>query len=183
MTNLKYWRLTGMFYLLIMVYCGCAVSTLLRSHASSLLIPTWSGLLKISPLVWTSTHRYLRHFNSEFNPLTPNIHRKIHQTDLHTFPQRLCWENLIKDPKIDPKFFITFSLDDIVLISSDEIWCWTLVEPKGLTISFPKFNKNFKFHLRWTMQSNARTAKEVSFGWCHSGTSSADSELNFSVRS
>ena len=60
-TNLKYWRLTGMFYLLIMVCCGCAVSTLLRSHASSLLIPTWSGLLRISPLAWTSTHRYLPH--------------------------------------------------------------------------------------------------------------------------
>ena len=84
-TNLKYWRLTGMFYLLIMVCCGCAVSTLLRSHASSLLIPTWSGLLRISPLAWTSTHRYLPHFNSEFNPLSPNIHIKILQTDLHTF--------------------------------------------------------------------------------------------------
>ena len=81
-TNLKYWRLTGMFYLLIMVCCGCAVSTLLRSHASSLLIPTWSGLLRISPLAWTSTHRYLPHFNSEFNPLSPNIHIKILQTDL-----------------------------------------------------------------------------------------------------
>ena len=32
-----------------------------------------------------------------FNPLSPNIHIQILQTDLHTFPWRISWENLVKD--------------------------------------------------------------------------------------
>ena len=35
-----------------------------------------------------------------FNPLSPNIHRQILQTDLYTFPLRISWENLIKDQSI-----------------------------------------------------------------------------------
>ena len=31
-----------------------------------------------------------------FNPLSPSIHIQILQTDLHTFPLRISWENLIK---------------------------------------------------------------------------------------
>ena len=31
-----------------------------------------------------------------FNPLSPNIHIEILQTDPHTFPLRISWENLIK---------------------------------------------------------------------------------------
>ena len=33
----------------------------------------------------------------EVNPLSPNIHIQILQTDLHTFPLRISCENLIKD--------------------------------------------------------------------------------------
>ena len=31
------------------------------------------------------------------NPSSPNIHIQILQTDLHTFPWRISWENLVKD--------------------------------------------------------------------------------------
>ena len=53
------------------------------------------------------------------NPLSPNIHIQILQTDLHTFPLRISWENLIKDQGI-------FSLVIILLISTtlslDNVW-------------------------------------------------------------
>ena len=32
--------------------------------------------------------------------LSPNIQLQILQTDLHTFPYKMCWENLIKDQGI-----------------------------------------------------------------------------------
>ena len=38
----------------------------------------------------------------EINPLSPKIHIQILQTDLHTFPSRISWENLIKDHGIFP---------------------------------------------------------------------------------
>ena len=42
-----------------------------------------------------------KHWECELiNPLSPNIHIQILQTDLHTFPVRNCWENLIKDQGI-----------------------------------------------------------------------------------
>ena len=34
------------------------------------------------------------------NPLSPNIHIQILQTDLYTFPSWMGWENLIKDENI-----------------------------------------------------------------------------------
>ena len=34
------------------------------------------------------------------NPLSPNIHIQILQTDLDIFPLRISWENLIKDQSI-----------------------------------------------------------------------------------
>ena len=34
------------------------------------------------------------------NPLSPNINIQILQTDLHTFPLRISWENLITDQGI-----------------------------------------------------------------------------------
>jgi len=36
------------------------------------------------------------------NPLSPNIHIQILQTDLYTFPLRISYENLIKDQSIFP---------------------------------------------------------------------------------
>ena len=34
------------------------------------------------------------------NPLSPNIHIQIPQTDLHTIPLRISWENLTADQSI-----------------------------------------------------------------------------------
>ena len=34
--------------------------------------------------------------------LSPNIHIQILQTDLHTYPYRISWENLFKDQSIFP---------------------------------------------------------------------------------
>ena len=41
------------------------------------------------------------------NPLSPNIHKQILQTDLYTFPYRISWEKLIKDLR----FFSLWSFD------------------------------------------------------------------------
>ena len=41
-----------------------------------------------------------RHYHIKFNPLSPNIHIQILQTNLYTFPSRMSWENLIKDQSI-----------------------------------------------------------------------------------
>ena len=40
------------------------------------------------------------HLNLQINPLRPNIHFQILETDLHSFPQRICKKNLIKDQNI-----------------------------------------------------------------------------------
>ena len=41
------------------------------------------------------------------NPLSPNTHQQILQTDLYTFPYRISWEKLIKDQR----FFSLWSFD------------------------------------------------------------------------
>ena len=41
------------------------------------------------------------------NPLSPNIHKEIPQTDLYTFPYGISWEKLIKDQR----FFSLWSFD------------------------------------------------------------------------
>ena len=55
-----------------------------------------------SPLV-NSSGAMIPHFPSPFHPLSLNIHIQILQeTDLHTFPYRISWENLFKDQSIFP---------------------------------------------------------------------------------
>ena len=49
-------------------------------------------------------------FNFTVNPLSPNIHMQILQTDLYTFPYRMSKENLIKDQSIFPLVIILFIL-------------------------------------------------------------------------
>ena len=44
------------------------------------------------------------------NPLSPNIHIQIPQTDLYTFPYRMSKENLIKDQSVFPLVIILFIL-------------------------------------------------------------------------
>ena len=43
-----------------------------------------------------------------FNPLSPIIHIQILQTDPHTFPYRISWENLFEDQSIFPLEIILF---------------------------------------------------------------------------
>ena len=61
------------------------------------------GQTTIQGLVWSCWLSYI----SEFNPLSPNIHKQILQTDLYTFPYRISWEKLIKDQR----FFSLWSFD------------------------------------------------------------------------
>ena len=39
-------------------------------------------------------------------PLCPNIHIQILQTDLHTFPLRISWENLFEDQSISMRWLL-----------------------------------------------------------------------------
>ena len=70
------------------------------------------------------------------NPLSPNIHIQILQTDLHTSPLRISWENLIKDHRI---FSMMIILLILITLSLDHVWillgenyCWSLLGLKGL---------------------------------------------------
>ena len=49
-------------------------------------------------------------FYVQFNPLSPNIHLQILQTDLYILPWRMSWENLIKDQAIFSYVIILFIL-------------------------------------------------------------------------
>ena len=67
-----------------------------------------------------------------FNPLSPNIHIQILQTDLHTFPYRMCKENLIKDQSV-------FPLVIILLIYSHNLTslqCMDIVRRKLILVTF-----------------------------------------------
>ena len=64
------------------------------------------------------------------NPLSPNIHIQILQTDLHTFPLGISLENLIKDHGI---FSLVIILLILITLSLDNVWillgencCWSL---------------------------------------------------------
>ena len=56
---------------------------------------------------------------SFINPLSPNIHIQILQTDLYTFPWRISEENLIKDQSI-------FLLGDHFINYSRNLISWQL---------------------------------------------------------
>ena len=73
---------------------------------------------------------------TSINPLSPNIHIQILQTDLHTSPLRISWENLIKDHGI---FSMMIILLILITLSLDSVWillgencCWSLMGIKGL---------------------------------------------------
>ena len=75
-----------------------------------------------------------------FNPLSPSIHIQILQTDLHTFPLRISWENLIKHQGIF-SFVIIFYI--LTTLSFDNVWtllgencCWSLLALKPSEIFF-----------------------------------------------
>ena len=52
------------------------------------------------------------------NPLSTKIHIYILQTNLHTFPQRISWENMMKDLSI---FFVVFIL---LIYYSHNLFSW-----------------------------------------------------------
>ena len=71
------------------------------------------------------------------NPLSPDIHIQILQTDLHTLPLRISWENLIKHQGIF-SFVIIFYI--LTTLSLDNVWtllgencCWSLLGLQGLS--------------------------------------------------
>ena len=75
-------------------------------------------------------------YSLSFNPLSPSIHIQILQTDLHTFPLRISWENLIKHQGVF-SFVIIFYI--LTTLSLDNVWrllgencCWSLLGLKGL---------------------------------------------------
>ena len=53
------------------------------------------------------------------NPLSPNIDMQILQTDLHTFPLRISWENLKKDDGI---LSLVITLLILITLSLDNVW-------------------------------------------------------------
>ena len=69
-------------------------------------------------------------YEIHFNPLSPSIHIQILQTDLHAFPLRISWENLIKHQGI-------FSFVIIFLYSHNLIsWqCMDFVRRKLLLVT------------------------------------------------
>ena len=51
-------------------------------------------------LNWGSTADNIHFTENSFNPLSPNIHIQILQTDRYTFPSWMGWEKLIKNESI-----------------------------------------------------------------------------------
>ena len=62
-------------------------------------LPTHSVLLPICHVI-LSTWSVILPICHVINPLSPNIHKQILQTDLYTFPYRMSKENLIKKIKV-----------------------------------------------------------------------------------
>ena len=75
------------------------------------------------------------------NPLSPSIQEQILQTDLHIFPSRSSWENLIKDQSI---FSLVIILLILITLSLDNVWicfgenCWSPLGLTGLNRSGPE---------------------------------------------
>ena len=62
---------------------------------------------------------------------------QILQTDLHTFPSKISWENFITDQRFFPfviilLILIDFALDNLWILLGEN-WCWSLLGLKGLS--------------------------------------------------
>ena len=73
-------------------------------------------------------------YGHPLNPLSPNIQVQILQSDLHKFPLRISWENLMKDQGIFSLVIIllillTLSLENICIMLGEN-WCWSLIIQK-----------------------------------------------------
>ena len=73
------------------------------------------------------------------NPLSPNIHMQILQTDLHTFPSRISWENLIKD---QGSFSLVITLLIHIILSLDNVWILLGQKMANLAKNCQRLSKN-----------------------------------------
>ena len=75
---------------------------------------------------------------TNFNLLSPNIHIKILQNDLHTFPLRISWETLINylgifSLVITSLILITLFHDNVWILLGEN-WCLSLMGLEGLSL-------------------------------------------------
>ena len=59
--------------------------------------------------IWSSCCKFLTIVGPwmTLTPLCPNTHIQILQTDLHTFPLRISWENLFEDQSISMRWWLS----------------------------------------------------------------------------
>ena len=94
---------------------------------------------------WSNSKKYLKTSvwkldiePSSLNPVSPNIYIQIPQTDLYTFPSRMCWENLVEDQSIFSwviilSTLITISLGNVWILLGEN-WSCSLSGLKGFTL-------------------------------------------------
>ena len=123
-------------------------SAALRFFFSSLEIKSWQGKPETKYYAYSKNEfSNIKCFNfqcdwsilsrwPQFNPLSPNIHIQILQTDLHTSSLRIRWENLINDHGI----FSMIILLILITLSLDSVWkllgencCYSPLGLKGLS--------------------------------------------------
>ena len=102
-----------------------------------LFVVCWISLFRTSIFTQITAKEPSLESMCNINPLSPNIHIQILQTDLHTSPLTISWENLIKDQSI---FSMVIILLILITLSLDSVWillgetcCWSLLALKGLT--------------------------------------------------
>ena len=113
------------------IACGTDGTKLLAESVSKTVLQS----LFWAPAVYQDSSM---HHDWPVNPLSPSIHIQILQTDLHTFPLRISWENLIKRQGTFSFVIIFYILTTLPL---DNVWtllgencCWSLLEIKGLRV-------------------------------------------------
>ena len=136
-----------------------------KSYPSTSLLIVLASLsrkrMTIAPRVYTlfspdqvNLHDFDKYLKWMFNPLSPKIHIQILQTDLNTFPYWISWENLFKDRSIFSEVIILFILINfsfnIVLTLLGEIWCWSLLGPKGLICGEQRHIRQEKINSSYT---------------------------------
>ena len=94
------------------------------------------GVFFFHPGSWKDKNLSAPQMYFPLNRLSPNIHIQILQTDLHTSPLGISWENLIKDLAIFSMviillILITLSFDNVWILLGEN-WCWSLLGLKGL---------------------------------------------------
>ena len=105
-------------------------SRMIWSRSVSVVTPLWSSYIN-------QKKQHTRPFSIQLTlSFSPNTHIQILETDRHTFPLRISWENLIKDQDNFSVVIILLILTplslDHVRILLGENWCWSLLGLKGL---------------------------------------------------